>query len=102
MKEINVTKGKSHPKVRIMGRGRTGIGTMRWSHVYLKVEVVDFDERIAKSESSNEKAIWLKRKSLAENLKANPPTFVVQGKKASGRRMRVPEDDEATTGAEAN
>jgi hypothetical protein len=86
--------------MRIMGRGRTGIGIMRWSHVFLKVEVIDFDEKIAKSENSTEKSLWLKRKALVENLKADPPTFVVQGKKPSGRRMRVPEDED-TTGAEA-
>lgn len=96
VKEIAVTKGKSHPKVRVMGRGRTGIGTMRWSHVYVKVEVIDFEEKIAKAETPAEKTLWSKRKALVETIKANPPTYVVQGKKPSGRRMRVPEEDEET------
>jgi hypothetical protein len=89
-----VTKGKTHRKIRIMGRGRTGIGTMRWSHLYLSVEVINFDEKISKSISPAERALWVKRKELVESLKANPPSYVVRGKKPSGRRVRVPEEED--------
>lgn len=100
VKEICVTKGNSHRKVRPMGRGRTGFGTMRWSHVNLKVEVIDFDDKITKASTLAEKSLWSKRKTLVESLKANPPTYVVQGKKPSGRKNRVPEEE--ATEAEAN
>ncbi len=93
VKEIAVTKGKTHKKVRIMGRGRAGIGTMRWSHVTAKIELINFDEKISKAETPSEKSIWLKRKQVVESMKANPPSYVVQGKKPSGRRMRAPEDE---------
>ena len=77
-----------------MGRGRTGFGTMRWSHVKLKVEVIDFDEVITKSETTEEKQIWIKRKALVEKLKLDPQTYVIQGKKPSRRSVTVPEQDQ--------
>jgi hypothetical protein len=94
VKEINVTKGKTHRKVRIMGRGRAGVGTMRWSHLYLSVEVINFDEKISKCLSPQERALWVQRKTLVDSLKANPPSYVVRGKKPSGRRVRVPEEED--------
>lgn len=74
-----------------MGRGRAGFGTMRWTHVKLKVELIDFDERILKAETNSEKNLWIKRKTLVEKLKANPPEYIVKGKKASRRNAKVPE-----------
>jgi large subunit ribosomal protein L22 len=42
VKEIFVTKGLAQKRMRIMGRGRTGIGYMRKSHVTVKVEKINF------------------------------------------------------------
>jgi len=45
-------------KMRIMGRGRTGFGYKRWSHINIKVEVIDFLTRIQKAETPSNKKVW--------------------------------------------
>lgn len=76
-----------------MGRGRAGLGMMRWTHVKLSVELINFDEIISKAETPTDRSIWMKRKALVEKLKANPPTYIIQGKKASRRKVVVPEPE---------
>jgi hypothetical protein len=72
IKEIMVTKGASYKKMRIMGRGRTGIGKIRSTHVTIKVDKVDFKKRIAEAKDRREKVLWKTRKNLAEQLRASP------------------------------
>jgi len=79
VKEIFVTKGLAQKRMRIMGRGRTGIGYMRKSHVTVKVEKINFEERIAAAKTASQKAKWAKiqtlvaekRKTLAAGLTAS-------------------------------
>ena len=64
IREIFVTKGLAQKRMRIMGRGRTGIGYMRKSHVTVKVEKINFDEKIALSFTQSQKIKWAKIQSL--------------------------------------
>lgn len=89
VKEILVTKGMAQKRMRIMGRGRTGFGYKRWSHVTMKVEVINFDEKILKSKSIDEQKLWIKRKALVENLKENPVEFALQRKNKKGPKKDI-------------
>ena len=55
-----------------MGRGRTGVGVIAKTHVTVKVEVVDFEKKIAECKSQNQKKKWSERKVLVQKLKAQP------------------------------
>ena len=46
VKEVIVNKGFAQKKIRIMGRGRTGFGYTRSSHVTVKLEKIDFNQII--------------------------------------------------------
>ncbi len=48
VKEVMVNKGMSYKRMRIMGRGRSGIGYKRYSHVTVKVEIINFNKMIGK------------------------------------------------------
>ena len=67
VKEIMVTKGFQQKRMRIMGKGRTGVGYRRQSHVALKVSKVDFEDKI-KNGRPNERKMWSRR--YQEVLKA--------------------------------
>lgn len=69
VKEIFVTKGFMFKRMRIMGRGRTGVGYKRYSHIRAIVEQIDFDAKIASCKSTNQKKKWTKRKEMVEQLK---------------------------------
>jgi hypothetical protein len=71
IKEVLVTKGLAQKKMRIMGRGRTGVGYTRKSHVTVKVEKINFDERIDTCRNSYFKNVWTRRKELVERIKKN-------------------------------
>lgn len=64
-----VTKGPQQKKMRIMGKGRTGFGYKRSSHVRLTVEVVDFDRMIQKSKGPGEKKRWKIQRDIVAKLK---------------------------------
>ena len=64
IREIFVTKGLAQKRMRIMGRGRTGIGYMRKSHVTVKVEKINFEEKIALSFTQSQKIKWAKIQAL--------------------------------------
>lgn len=74
-----MTKGIAQKRMRIMGRGRTGIGYMRKSHVTVKLEVINFASMIAKAKTSTQKAKWAKIQEIVEKKRlsgsANPTTF---------------------------
>lgn len=69
MKEVVTNKGSSYKKLRIMGKGRTGVGYIRRTHVWIKVGVVDFEHEIARAKSFQEKSKWMARKQLADKLR---------------------------------
>ena len=56
-------------KMRIMGRGRTGVGIIRKTHVTVKLEVIDFEEKIQEAESQTQKKRWTQRRDLVQQLK---------------------------------
>ena len=64
MKEVMVTKGFAQKKMRIMGRGRTGVGYVRKAHVTIKVEVINFANMIAKAKTHSQKAKWAKIEAI--------------------------------------
>lgn len=75
VKEIMVTKGTARKKVRVMGRGRAGIGMIRSSHVTVKLQVIDFAQKIQEAKTPGQKRLWEKRQDLVLKLKeANAPT----------------------------
>ena len=69
-----VTKGMTRKKVRIMGRGRSGMGKIRSSHVTIKVDKVNFQEKIQHARSIYERDVWMKRKALVDKLKKSGDT----------------------------
>ena len=77
VKEIYVTKGTSRKKIRIMGRGRTGIGVIRKSHVNIKVEKIDCAQIAARQANPVLRAKWLKRQALVESIKENGSSAVI-------------------------
>jgi hypothetical protein len=64
-----VTKGASFKRMRIMGRGRTGFGYRRQSHITVKVSRVNFEERIAKACTREQERLWVERRDLVQRLK---------------------------------
>ena len=70
VKEVIVTKGQCQKRMRIMGRGRTGFGYKRRSHVLVKVSKIDFDKEINNSKTFNQKKKWLKRLEIVKTLKS--------------------------------
>ena len=79
VKEIFVTKGIAQRRMRIMGRGRTGIGYMRKTHVTIKVEVINFATMIEKAKTKSQKAKWAKIQEIAAkkrlSISDSPSTF---------------------------
>ena len=69
VKEIFVTKGFQMKKARIMGRGRTGVGYKRYTHVRARIEHIDFENKIDDAKSLNQKEKWRKRKELVMKLR---------------------------------
>ena len=52
-----------------MGRGRTGYGYKRSSHVTVKVEKIDFEAAIAEAKTTNQKSVWSRRMAMVQELK---------------------------------
>lgn len=69
MNEIIVTKGFAIKKMRIMGRGRTGFGYKRKSHVTVKLEKIDFDHKIKNERALNQRNKWRLIQEKVEKLK---------------------------------
>jgi hypothetical protein len=65
VKEIYVTKGASTKKLRMMGRGRSGVGYMRKTHVTIRLEIINFEEKIKKALTTSQKAKWFKLQTYA-------------------------------------
>ena len=51
--------------MRIMGRGRTGIGYQRTSHVAVKLAIANFEERI-RNGPVTERKVWSRRYEAAK------------------------------------
>lgn len=79
IKEIFITKGFAQKRSRIMGRGRTGYGYRRASHVTVKVEKVDFEDLMTNAKSTNSKAKWEKRLALVNDIKAGTKSSIAIG-----------------------
>ena len=74
VKEIAVTKGAAHKRMRIMGRGRTGFGYNRASHVATTLEVVDFEALMASAKTDQQRRVWKKRQELVQSLRKALPS----------------------------
>jgi hypothetical protein len=70
VKEIVTNKGSSRKKVRIMGRGHTGIGMIAKTHVCVKLEVIDFEQKILEAKSVSQKKKWIAKRDLVQQLKS--------------------------------
>mmetsp|Transcript_6164 Transcript_6164/g.5510 ORF Transcript_6164/g.5510 Transcript_6164/m.5510 type:complete len:201 (-) Transcript_6164:16-618(-) len=77
VKEVLVSKGMAIKKMRIMGRGRTGFGYKRYTHVRIQIEKINFDKMISQQKSYNQKLKWTKRKQLVEKIKADISTKLI-------------------------
>lgn len=60
--EIFVTKGHVVKRMRIMGRGRAGISTRKWSHLNVTLREMDLDAEIDGAESRNRRRRLQERK----------------------------------------
>lgn len=67
MEEVIVTKGLAQKRMTIMGRGHTGFGYTRSSHVNIRLKKVDFEAMAAQAKSPWEAAQWRKWKRIADN-----------------------------------
>ena len=76
--EVLVTKGKAMRQMTIMGRGRTGFGYRRYSHIWLRVEKIDFEKQIEKAETQTQKEKWAKMEQLVYRLRETPESFDLQ------------------------
>lgn len=82
VKEVTVTKGMTHKRSRIMGKGRTGTGYARWAHVRVKVEKVDFQREIREAVNPILQKRWIRlskqayhaRKLLTVSQESTPGT----------------------------
>lgn len=83
VKSVMVTKGQAQKKMRIMGRGRTGFGYTRKSHVTVKVQKIDFDSMIRDAKTPVDKILWTKRKVVAQKKKESISTSQDMELKAS-------------------
>lgn len=64
-----MNKGLATKKIRIMGKGRHGVGYNRQSIVTVKVEKIDFEKKISECKALNQKSKWAKIQALAEKKK---------------------------------
>jgi hypothetical protein len=76
VKEIFVTKGSSRKKLRIMGRGRQGVGMIRKSHVNIIVEKINCAEIAVRHSNPVVRAKWIHRQNIVSKLRSAPPTPV--------------------------
>ena len=65
-----VTQGPGTKRVKIMGRGRTGLKFVRSSHLNVTLKEIDFEAMIAAAGNRNQKKKWAKRRDAAKALRA--------------------------------
>ncbi len=51
-----------------MGRGRTGWGLIKKTHVTLKTEIINFENMINEAKTETQKKKWLERQQLVKKL----------------------------------
>jgi len=83
VKEIFITKGFAQKRSRIMGRGRTGIGYRRSSHLTVRVEKIDFKDAVDSAISANQKNKWEERKKLVDDILAGKAESIVVAKRVT-------------------
>lgn len=88
VKEVFVTKGLARKKMRPQGRGRTGIGLIKKTHVTLKTEVIDFQAMIDGAKTPSQKRKWQVRKEMVEKLKSGPSAVPRMGIRQRERLAR--------------
>lgn len=74
VREVLVTKGLARKQMTMMGRGRTGYGYNRCSHITLKLDHVNFDAMMEGAKTPGEAAAWANRKLLVAELKSKQST----------------------------
>ena len=89
-------------KIRFQGRGRTGIGMIRKTHVTLKVEIINFQQMINEAPTISQKNKWKKREELVNSLRNNPkePSRLgVKERKANANKAKKNAKMDAKTNA---
>lgn len=68
--EVSVTKGVFQKRLVIMGRGRVGVGSRKWSHLNMTLKEIDFDQEIsnAKTKTGMRKAT-ARKEAVAEQVR---------------------------------
>eukprot|EP01031_Cornospumella_fuschlensis_P022252 gene22252-27213_t len=69
VKEVVVNKGRLVKRVRIMGRGRSGVSRKRSAHITVKVAQIDFARKLAEAETASQRKKWQKIADLVKQLK---------------------------------
>lgn len=67
--ECFATHGSHLKRIKIMGRGRSGIKRRRHSHIRLVLREIDFDLKILQAKSMNERKEWFVKKLASEEDK---------------------------------
>mmetsp|Transcript_7909 Transcript_7909/g.11976 ORF Transcript_7909/g.11976 Transcript_7909/m.11976 type:complete len:226 (+) Transcript_7909:96-773(+) len=60
--QVYIGRGSQLKRIRIMGRGRAGLGYKRFSHLTVQLKKIDFDEKIRNSKNVREAKEWVKQK----------------------------------------
>jgi len=86
--ECFVTHGTHLKRMKMMGRGRTGMMHHRFAHLNVRIGEIDFDRKIDKATSANEKRKWRERKAAAD-LKAEESEAEVDMLKSFGAEREM-------------
>jgi ribosomal protein L22 len=79
-----VTQGPGTKRVKIMGRGRSGLKFIRSSHLNVTLKEIDFEAMIAAAESKNAKRKWAKMRDDAAALRDKEGNSETGDEKGSG------------------
>lgn len=70
-----MNKGRQVKRVRVMGRGRSGISRKRSAHITVKVAQIDFGRKVAEAETISQQKKWQKIADLVKQLKDKQATL---------------------------
>lgn len=69
IKEVVIRKGSSMKRMRIMGKGRTGFGYKRKANLVIKVEKIDFEQRIKQAVTFSQRKKWMERQKFVQEVR---------------------------------
>lgn len=73
--EIYCNKGMSQKQITYNGRGRAGFGYRKWSHVWLTISKIDFEQRKSSAKNYSQQQKWRRMQDLVTKLRESPEEF---------------------------